>query len=75
MLSRLYRRLFLERVRAAFNAGLLNFFGELGQACQASRLRCPSPALRSMEWVVYAKRPFGGPKQVLRYSHRLAIAN
>jgi hypothetical protein len=79
VLSRLYRRLFLERLRAAFNAGVLQFFGELagfaGPATFAAHLR----VLRGIEWVVYAKQPFGGPQEVLdylgRYTHRVAIAN
>jgi Putative transposase/Transposase zinc-binding domain len=79
VLSRLYRRLFLTRLQAAFDAGQLRFFGALaslaGQAAFAACLRL----LRAIPWVVYAKRPFGGPEQVLdylaRYSHRVAIAN
>lgn len=79
VLSRLFRRLFLERLQAAFDAGDLNFFGDLAAlgdpTAFASRLR----PLRRAPWVVYAKRPFGGPEQVLaylgRYTHRVAIAN
>lgn len=79
VLSRLFRRLFLEQLRAAFEAGELGFFGELAELAEpaifARRLR----ALRRVEWVVYAKPPFGGPAQVLaylgRYTHRVAIAN
>jgi hypothetical protein len=80
VLSRLYRRLFLERLRAAFNAGVLEFFGELAglakPAIFAAHLR--ALLLRNVEWVAYAKRPFGGSQQVLdylgRYTHRVAIA-
>jgi hypothetical protein len=79
VLSRLFRRLFLDELRAAFAAGELGFFGELaalaGPAAFARRLH----ELRRVEWVVYAKPPFGGPAQVLaylgRYTHRVAIAN
>ena len=79
VLSRLYRRLFLARLQAAFDAGQLRFSGALaslaGRAGFTARLR----PLRSVPWVVYAKRPFGGPEQVLdylaRYTHRVAIAN
>jgi len=79
VLSRLYRRLFLTRLQAAFDAGQLKFFGSLarlaGRAAFARRLR----PMWAIPWVVYAKRPFGGPEQVLdylaRYTHRVAIAN
>ena len=79
VLSRLFRRLFLDELRAAFEAGELGFFGDLAEladpAAFARRLR----ELRRVEWVVYAKPPFGGPEQVLaylgRYTHRVAIAN
>jgi hypothetical protein len=76
VLSRLFRRLFLDELRAAFDAGQLGFFGDLAEpAGFARRLR----DLRRVEWVVYAKPPFGGPEQVLaylgRYTHRVALAN
>jgi hypothetical protein len=79
VLSRLFRRLFLDELRAAFEAGALGFYGDLAglatPAAFAGRLR----ELRRVEWVVYAKPPFGGPEQVLaylgRYTHRVAIAN
>lgn len=79
VLSRLFRRLFLDALDAAFAAGELCFFGELAdlaeEAAFARRLR----DLRRIEWVVYAKPPFGGPEQVLaylgRYTHRVAISN
>ncbi|WP_036289122.1 IS91 family transposase [Methylosinus sp. PW1] len=79
VLSRLYRRLFLERVNAAFDAGNLTFFGDLAALrAPAAFARYLAP-LRDIEWVVYAKRPFGGARQVLdylgRYTHRVAIAN
>ncbi len=68
-LSLLFRRLFLKRLAAAFTAGDLGFFGNLAQLA----------TMRRIDWVVYAKKPFGGPAQVLaylgRYTHRVAIAN
>jgi hypothetical protein len=79
VLSRLYRRLFLERLHAAFNAGMLNFFGELAGLVKPAVFVTHLRALRRIGWVVYAKRAFGGPQQVLdylgRYTHRVAIAN
>ena len=79
MLSRLYRRLFLERLEAAFDAGALNFFGDLAPLADPAAFAAYLRPLRQTEWVVYAKRPFGGPQQVLdylgRYTHRVAIAN
>jgi Putative transposase/Transposase zinc-binding domain len=79
VLSRLYRRLFLTRLQAAFDAGQLRFFGALASlAGRAAFAACLRP-LRAIPWVVYARRPFGAPEQVLdylaRYSHRVAIAN
>jgi hypothetical protein len=85
VLSRLYRRLFLTRLQAAFDAGQLRFFGALASlAGRAVFAACLRP-LRAIPWIVYAKRPperlpkGGGPEQVLdylaRYTHRVAIAN
>jgi len=79
VLSRVFRRLFLDELRAAFEAGHLGFFGDLaGLAEPAAFARCLRD-LRRVEWVVYAKPPFGGPEQVLkylaRYTHRVAISN
>jgi len=79
VLSRLYRRLFLERLQAAFNGTKLQFFGHLAHLVEPAAFARHLNALRKVEWVVYAKRPFGGPEQVLaylgRYTHRVAIAN
>ena len=79
VLSRLYRRLFLQRLQAAFDAGALNFFGDLVALAKSAAFGAHLRPLCQAEWVVYAKRPFGGPKQVLdylgRYTHRVAIAN
>jgi len=79
VLSRLFRRLFLAQLQAAFDAGHLRFFNAL-EPLQAPRAfaRHLAPARRA-EWVVYAKPPFGGPRHVLeylgRYTHRGAISN
>ena len=79
VLSRLFRRLFLERLVAAYDAGHLQFFGEHAQLTQRDAFTAYLAPLRKAEWVVYAKRPFGGPEAVLaylsRYTHRVAIAN
>jgi len=79
VLSRRFRTLFLEWLPTAFAAGKLRFSGALaaqaGEAAFAERLG----ALHGIEWVVFTKRPFAGPEQVLaylgRYTHRVAIAN
>jgi hypothetical protein len=79
VLSRLYRRLFLTRLQAAFDAGQLRFFGALASLAGRAAFAVSLRPLRAIPWVVYAKRPFGGPEQVLdylaRYTHRVAIAN
>ena len=79
VLSRLFRRRFLEELAKAHHAGVLRFFGEFAPLAQmAAFLRWLAP-LRTSEWVVYAKRPFAGPEAVLaylsRYTHRVAISN
>ena len=79
VLSRLFRRLFLEKLGAAFEAGKLGFFGALARLADPAVFARRLAALRRIEWVVYAKRPFAGPEAVLaylgRYTHRVAIAN
>jgi hypothetical protein len=79
VLSRLFRRLFLDELRAAFAAGELGFFGDLANLSEPAAFTRRLRELRSIDWVVYAKPPFGGPGQVLaylgRYTHRVAIAN
>src|SRR5271154_775319 len=78
-LARLFRRLFLEHLTTAFDAGTLNFFGDLSSLAEPAAFAAHLVAMRRISWVVYAKRPFGGPEQVLaylgRYTHRVAIAN
>jgi len=79
VLSRLFRRLFLERLVAAHNVGRLQFFGDHAQLAKRHAFTAYLAPVRKAEWVVYAKRPFGGPETVLaylsRYTHRVAIAN
>jgi hypothetical protein len=79
VLSRLFRRLFLEKLMAAQAAGRLNFFGDHAHLDDPRAFAAYLAPLRKTEWVVYAKRPFGGPKAVLaylsRYTHRVAISN
>jgi len=79
VLSRLFRRRFLEELEKLHQASQLQFFGEhVALADAATFCRWLTP-LRSCEWVVYAKRPFAGPEAVLaylsRYTHRVAISN
>jgi hypothetical protein len=79
VLSRLFRRLFLEKLRDAFETGKLAFFGRLARLADTPVFARCLAELRRVEWVVYAKRPFAGPAAVLaylgRYTHRVAIAN
>jgi hypothetical protein len=79
VLSRLFRRLFLDRLAAAHGAGRLAFHGDLAPLADPSAFAAHLAPLRRSEWVVYAKRPFAGPAAVLaylsRYTHRVAIAN
>jgi putative transposase/transposase-like zinc-binding protein len=79
VLSRLFRRLFLEKLAAAHAAGKLQFFGNHAPLMDARAFAAYLAPLRNSEWVVYSKRPFGGPEQVLRYlaryTHRVAISN
>lgn len=79
VLSRLFRRLFLEYLQAAFNSGELQFLSALQQLEQEQVFARYLAPLRNIDWCVYAKRPFAGPQQVLdyvgRYTHRVAISN
>jgi Putative transposase/Transposase zinc-binding domain len=79
VLSRLFRRLFLEALLRAHRDGQLHFFGEHAELADPAVLAQWLAPLRRVEWVVYAKRPFAGPQAVLaylsRYTHRVAIAN
>ena len=79
VLSRLFRRLFLEGLAALHTAGRLAFFGDLAPLADQRAFDAVLAPLRRAEWVVYAKRPFAGPQAVLaylaRYTHRVAISN
>jgi hypothetical protein len=79
VLSRLFRRLFLECLQQAFDAGRLRLTGSLEPLGDPATLRDHLASVRAVEWVVSAKRPFAGPRQVLdyvgRYTHRVAISN
>jgi hypothetical protein len=79
VLSRLFRRRFLEALDQAYRAGRLQFFAEHAALTDASAFAAWLTPLRECEWVVYAKRPFAGPAAVLaylsRYTHRVAISN
>lgn len=79
VLSRLFRRLFLEALELAHRAGLLKFFGDNAALAEPKTFAKWLAPMRQSEWVVYAKRPFAGPEAVLaylsRYTHRVAIAN
>ena len=79
VLSRLFRRLVLQMLIAAHAAGRLQFFGDHAQLAERHAFTAYLAPLRRIEWVVYSKRPFGGPEAVLaylsRYTHRVAISN
>jgi hypothetical protein len=68
VLSRLFRRLFIDELRTAFAAGDLGFFGELAGLAEPAAFTRRLRELRRIEWVVYAKPPFGGPEQGARLS-------
>ncbi len=79
VLSRLFRRLFLRALSAAHADGRLSFYGDHSPLAERNAFAAYLRPLREIEWVVYAKRPFGGPEAVLaylsRYTHRVAISN
>jgi hypothetical protein len=79
VLSRLFRGRFLHYLEKAFAAGALNFFSEHRHLYEPAAFHSYLAPLHDTEWVVYAKRPFAGPAQVLdyigRYTHRVAISN
>lgn len=79
VLSRLFRRRFLEELQRLHDGSKLRFFGEHAALAQAAAFKAWLASLRRCEWVVYAKRPFAGPQAVLaylsRYTHRVAISN
>jgi len=79
VLSRLFRRLFLESMERAFNSGKLQFFAALKFLRDPHAFAERIAQAKETDWVVYTKRPFAGPQQVLdyvgRYTHRVAISN
>jgi hypothetical protein len=79
VLSRLFRRLLLQKLAAAHKAGNLTFFDDHTPLAGDKAFAAYLAPLRTTEWVVYSKRPFGGPQAVLaylaRYTHRVAISN
>ena len=79
VLSRLFRRRFLDALAAAHRAGQMRLFGEYAALAEPNAFGRWMAPLRHCEWVVYAKRPFAGPEAVLaylsRYTHRVAISN
>ena len=79
VLQRLYRRLFLARLATAHAAGRLQFFDALASLSDARIFARYLEPARRIDWIVYAKKPFAGPEQVLRYlaryTHRIAISN
>jgi hypothetical protein len=79
VLSKLFRRLMLEKLVAAHKAGKLTFFGEHAHLAGATAFAAFLKPLKRTRWFVYCKRPFAGPKAVLaylaRYTHRVAISN
>jgi hypothetical protein len=79
VLSRVFRGKFLSLLRTAFDRGRLAFHGDLGPLADTGEFQRRLAASARTEWVVYAKPPFGGPEQALkylaRYTHRVAISN
>jgi hypothetical protein len=79
VLSKLFRRLMLEKLAGAHAAGKLQFFGRHSPLAGAAKFAKWLAPLRRKRWFVYAKEPFAGPKAVLaylsRYTHRVAISN
>lgn len=79
VLSSLFRRLFLEQLHKAYQSGLLQFYTDYQHLAEQKAFTNWLKPLRQIDWIVYAKKPFAGPKQVLaylaRYTHRVAIAN
>jgi hypothetical protein len=79
VLSALFRGLFLDKLRAAYRAGALQFFGRHTRLIDPRAFAAYLAPLWNTKWVVYCKHPFGGPKEVLRYlaryTHRVAISN
>ena len=79
VLSKLFRRLTLEKLTASHKCGKLTFFGEHATLADPKAFAQFLKPLNRTRWFVYSKRPFAGPKAVLaylsRYTHRVAISN
>jgi len=79
VLSKLFRRLFLEALETAYDHSKLRFFSSLEKLSNPIEFARYLASAKKRDWVVYAKRPFAGPQQVLdyvgRYTHRVAISN
>jgi ssDNA-binding Zn-finger/Zn-ribbon topoisomerase 1 len=79
VLSVLFRGLLMDKLSAAYRAGKLQFFGKHARLIDPRAFAAYLAPVWNTNWVVYCKRPFGGPKQVLRYlaryTHRVAISN
>jgi Putative transposase/Transposase zinc-binding domain len=79
VLSALFRNRFIKQITAAFEAGRLQFFAALAALVDPDTFAHHLAPLSTADWVVYAKRPFGGPEETLaylgRYTHRVAITN
>jgi hypothetical protein len=79
ILSALFQKKFLSYLNAAYQKGELSFYGKLKQLGDPKIWKCFLSSLYDVRWVVYAKPPFGGPEQVLKYlagyTHRVAISN
>ncbi len=79
VLGRVFRGKFVAGLKTAFHAGALQFHGHLSPLAEPRAFASWLPVLFRHDWVVYAKRPFGGPEHVLRYlgayTHRVAISN
>jgi Putative transposase/Transposase zinc-binding domain len=79
VLSRVFRGKFVAGLKTAFHSGDLHFHGTLQHLAEPRAFRAWLRTLFRQDWVVYAKRPFGGPEHALRYlgayTHRVAISN
>ena len=79
VLSRLFRRLFLDGLQQAFDEGVLQFHGKQQKLARPKRFQRFIRAMYKQEWVVYSQAPFAGPQKVLdylsRYTHRIAFSN
>ncbi|MFA1676366.1 IS91 family transposase [Rhizobium mongolense] len=79
VLSRLFRRLFLDELKQTYDRGQLQFFGDIAGLASPAAFNRTVKEARRVDWIVYAKPPFAGPEQVLaylgRYTHRIAISN